>query len=379
MSTTLVWKSNDSEKPYSYIKSNPKYMGKMSNHNALKATNINEKIVRKDSSESEESNETILFSSLTPVDEERYVPKDLIPVDRRLMDDEWAKQTFRYAHLFDINTFKSKSWENEEQLVKWIEFAYNMQDELRYLGKLGAEKRVLQYFKDYNITMVNDTMMHPKNFDDIFSIIADKEWYRKNIDFKRNLIHMVGYGIFRKGYNMWAKNIECEWLHKYNITLKHMGMDGCNIVRGSKRIGKGFVYSNITMRASNYLNEMISRVMKSNHNEFICVRKKGEPLYTYTKKTFQHFDGYLVTVDPKLDEHLPNTTLKKRKIKKQIEIAMSNGISAEEIIGLVGEIKEYESNKRLKLSIEETRKNYGKCQCLFQSFFKYYLTDVLIS
>jgi len=58
---------------------------------------------------------------LTPVDEERYVPKDLIPVDRRLMDDKWAKQTFRYAHLFDINKFKSKSWESEEQLVEWIE------------------------------------------------------------------------------------------------------------------------------------------------------------------------------------------------------------------------------------------------------------------
>ena len=133
--------------------SNKDNMGTMSTEKDYNKINKQEQITRKDSSESEESNETILFSSLTPVDEERYVPKDLIPVDRRLMDDEWAKQTFRYAHLFDINTFKSKSWENEEQLVKWIEFAYNMQDELRYLGKLGAEKRVLQYFKDYNITM----------------------------------------------------------------------------------------------------------------------------------------------------------------------------------------------------------------------------------
>ena len=331
----------------------------MSNLNNFKKMNINENIVRKDSSESEESNESIVFSSLPPVDEERYVPKDLIPVDRKLMDDEWAKQTYRYAHLFDLNQFKSKSWERDEQLVEWIEFAYNMQDELRHLGKIGAEKRVLQYFKDYNITMINDTMMHPTNYDDIFSIIADKEWYQTNIDFKRNLIHMVGYGIFRKGYNMWAKNIECEWLHKYNITLKHMGMDGQDIVIGSKRSGKGFVYSNITMRASNYLNEMISRVMKTNHNEFICVRKKGEPLYTYTKKTFQHFDGYLVTFDPKLDEHLPNTTTKKRKVRRQLEIAMSNGISAEEIIALVGEIRESEGNKRLKNNIEETRKKFG--------------------
>ena len=50
---------------------------------------------------------------------------------------------------------------------------------------------------------------------------------------------------------------------------------------------------------------------------------------------------------------------------------MSNGISAGEIIGLVGEIKEHESNKTLKSSIEEMRK--------IQFFFKYYLTDFLNS
>ena len=114
MSTTLVCKPNESDKPYNYIKTNPKYMGNMSKQNVLKATNTNEKIVRQDSSESEESSETILFPSLTPVDGERYVPKDLIPVDRRLMDYEWAKETYRYAHLFDINKFKSRSWETNE-------------------------------------------------------------------------------------------------------------------------------------------------------------------------------------------------------------------------------------------------------------------------
>ena len=39
------------------------------------------------------------------------------------MDDEWAKQTYIYMHLFDINKFKSKSWERYEQLVEWIDFA----------------------------------------------------------------------------------------------------------------------------------------------------------------------------------------------------------------------------------------------------------------
>ena len=47
---------------------------------------------------------------------------------------------------------------------------------------------------------------------------------------------------------------------------------------------------------------------------------------------------------------------------------MSNGISAGEIIGLVGEIKEHESNKTLKSSIEEMRKKYGKSYCLYPIF-----------
>ena len=89
----------------------------------------------------------------------------------------------------------------------------------------------------------------------------------------------------------------------------------------------------------------------------MCVKKANH--CTHIQKTFQHFDGYLVTFDPKLDEHLPNTTTKKRKVRRQLEIAMSNGISAEEIIALVGEIRESEGNKRLQNNIEETRKKFG--------------------
>ena len=58
---------------------------------------------------------------------------------------------------------------------------------------------------------------------------------------------------------------------------------------------------------------------------------------------------------------------------------MSNGISAGEIIGLVGEIKEHESNKTLKSSIEETRKNMVSLIAYIQFFFKYNLTDFLNS
>ena len=58
---------------------------------------------------------------------------------------------------------------------------------------------------------------------------------------------------------------------------------------------------------------------------------------------------------------------------------MSNGISAGEIIGLVGEIKEHESNKTLKSSIEEMRKNMVSLIAYIQFFFKYNLTDFLNS
>ena len=247
---------------------------------------------------------------------DRYVPRNLIPTDRHLMDIEWAKKTYRYARLFDLNQYPSMFWNDNSQLVQWISFAYKIQDELRHLGKLAAEKRIVQYFKDYHITMVSDNTMFPKNFDDVFSIIADTTWYENNIEFKRNLIYMVGYGIFRKGYNMWAKTLECEWLRKHSITLKHISLDGHEITSGKERCGKGFVYSNITMRASNYLNEKVITIMKTNHQEFICVRKKGEPIYNYRKMTFQHFDGYLVTFDNHMEKHLPDLILQKRKIKK---------------------------------------------------------------
>ena len=68
MSPTWFRKPNHSNKDNNYLMYNKDFMGTMSTQIDYNKINKHEQINRKDSSKSEESNETILFSSLTSVD-----------------------------------------------------------------------------------------------------------------------------------------------------------------------------------------------------------------------------------------------------------------------------------------------------------------------
>ena len=63
----------------------------------------------------------------------------------------------------------------------------------------------------YGCTMPNSNVP-PTSFSDIMLIFSDKFWYNDDVIKKRTIVHMVCYGIYRKGWDHWLKGIEANWL-----------------------------------------------------------------------------------------------------------------------------------------------------------------------
>ena len=135
----------------------------------------------------------------SPEPELTPVPPNLIPTESRNINYKWAEKTFRYAYLFGRN-FTTSNWGDDTNVQAWIDKALHLQTELRELGVAKAHEKIISIFREYKVYMPGSTQL-PTNIDDVLVIINDKEWYTTQQDSKQALIHMITYGVFRKGYN----------------------------------------------------------------------------------------------------------------------------------------------------------------------------------
>ena len=116
----------------------------------------------------------------------------------------------------------------------------------------------------------------PTSVDDVISIFGDTNWYSEDVTKHRHIIYLITYGIFRTGYNYWAKTESGNWLLEKHLEYDYTGQD---------RKGKGFVYRLIIKKASDRLAKKVQNIMKSNHQEYISVRKMkaNSNVVSYTK------------------------------------------------------------------------------------------------
>ena len=63
----------------------------------------------------------------------KEVPVNLLPIDNKKIDENWASSTYKYAHCFS-SEFQSEIYRDTEDLQKWISVATALQLELRALG-----------------------------------------------------------------------------------------------------------------------------------------------------------------------------------------------------------------------------------------------------
>ena len=244
------------------------------------------------------------------------VPFDLIPVDSKQLDETWATKTFQYAYCFsgDITT---KIINNTEDLQTWIGIASDIQLELRAIGLQQAHAKIVDVFRDYGVYLQTSSSckQHPVNFDDIISIISNVNWYKTRQISKQALIHMVTYRIFRKGYNTWAIEAANKWLHTRNLKLTQ-----------GKRRGKGFVYCNFALRASNSIADRIQKCMLACHGEYIGVRQKNSQ-HEFKKINLNHFEAYIVKPHDMIAEIMSTEEKHVRNIRNAIALGMKNGVT----------------------------------------------------
>ena len=256
------------------------------------------------------------------------VPKDLIPVDTKLLDSNWAEQTYKYAHCFskDITT---TIVHDPADLQKWIDIATNVQLELRAIGLQKAHAKAIEVFKDYGVKLPG-TNQNPVNFDDIISIITNPDWYSTRQLAKQGIIHMVSYGIFRKGYNIWAIQAANEWLNKNHLKF----IDNIEESNLNKRRGKGFVYSNLVLRASNSMADRIQKGMLTSYGEYIGVRQKNKT-HSFQKITINHFEAYIVKPQDMIAELMSPREKNIREIRNAIAKGIRNDVTKNDVIDII--------------------------------------------
>ena len=83
-------------------------------------------------------------------DEDRKVPRDLIPIVVSKMDREWSKSTIHYAFLFS-SIFGYTDANDTGAINDWIKLGKRLQSNLQNIGCTEYLKQIKEYFQKENI------------------------------------------------------------------------------------------------------------------------------------------------------------------------------------------------------------------------------------
>ena len=100
-----------------------------------------------------------------------------------------------------------------DNLQRWIEVTSDIQKQLLTIGVQKSHSIIIDVFHYYGVYVPSGTseLQRPVNFDDVISIISDEQLYESRQLAKQALMHVVSYGIFRRGYNKWAIEAPNDW------------------------------------------------------------------------------------------------------------------------------------------------------------------------
>ena len=238
--------------------------------------------------------------------QKQSVPSNLIPVQANKITVEWAKNTFRYAHIF-VPNINSHAYENDEdsQLVLWKNKAREIQEEIKSLGVTQTMKYICNDMKNRHCTIPN-TGANPTNLGDIFSILCDSNFYKSNVNMARERIYRYCWGIYRVGHNDWIHTYVNAWLNEKNLTLDYGTTE--------KETRKNFVYSNFQKKVSTLFSDRIISRMSRDFGEYLCCRlKKRKNDISSIEIRGMCGKCYLVQSNTK------NTTDRKEILKRKLE------------------------------------------------------------
>ena len=251
------------------------------------------------------------------------VPNDLLPVHTLYLERrDWAASTFHHWSAFHVGTLPSMP--TDDDLKAWKSAAADIMEELKALGVSKAQDKVVSMVNSY-FTFHYKGMTFSSIYD-VVDMLSDPDFYEKNVELVRDMLHMFQYGIFRSGYNAWAHDSADEWMRNRNIQY----IDVSTGKQGRK--GKGFVYKLIVNRASNSLCERLQNMSQRVYNEYVVVRdrkvKKFGNEYELQAYTFNYrFPGYLCKKKTcsVVDKNNNNTEMS--RVMSLLEVAKSKGVT----------------------------------------------------
>ena len=148
---------------------------------------------------------------------ENAVPHDLIPTNATQFTHQWANETFKYAHIF-VSSIVGWVFQNEEELHLWIAKARELSEELKAFGFAVTVNYICKDMENRGITLP-DSNNCPKNYNDIFAIFENEQWYNFNLTISRETIFRYCWGIFRCGSDEWIREHISNWLQNKGVSI----------------------------------------------------------------------------------------------------------------------------------------------------------------
>lgn len=286
----------------------------------------------------------------------RTVPTDLLPLNEKDVNKNWAEKTYYKSHLFSNTDIPGTQSDHESNLVLWMNTAKGLIKDIKWSGVEAGKRRIIHLaVHKYNLTFPTDNSttscepLYPVNLNDVIEIISNPTWYNDRKVEKQAIIHELIYGITRKVHNFWLIKEEKLWMQKHNIKYE---------TKNYKRITetRGFVYKLMNSIFSNTTIKMFKRAMFSRLGEFISVRDNAKLTqkvnndvnseFSIIPREFPTGKGYIIK---KLDFICKD----KQKIdcKSQVNIdtwikhCVENGISLDYVIDYVSNLYRKECSK----------------------------------
>eukprot|EP00957_Ditylum_brightwellii_P088175 6715989-Ditylum_brightwellii.AAC.1 len=118
--------------------------------------------------------QTFTLASTLP-HQQRVIPCQLFSADANKYDIKWAKNTFRYAHVFNATISPSTIFKRTNKLTLWlIEGKSILEQALKEGEKLARKKIFTIATNDYGWKMPGQQNVSHINHDDVIETISNK-------------------------------------------------------------------------------------------------------------------------------------------------------------------------------------------------------------
>ena len=97
----------------------------------------------------------------------RIISTDLLLCDWNKYNTEWARNTYKYTHLFNTMQFKSVAYNDNNDVGEWLVYAIELRRQIQNKGLEMATNKLLEIaIEDYNWKMPTTSTQSPVNLKD---------------------------------------------------------------------------------------------------------------------------------------------------------------------------------------------------------------------